>query len=94
MPKYKVVTQQGKNYSNWIFPNDRLDYRIACCDCGLVHDMQFAVMRVKRQLSGNRVELTKIRKQERFQVAFCARRNNRATTQKRRYNARSNGTKS
>lgn len=85
MPTYEAVTTEGGDFSDWIFPKDRVDYRMACCDCGLVHDLQFAVMRVKARLSRGRIELTQIRKQEKFQVGFRARRNSRATSQIRRH---------
>jgi hypothetical protein len=83
--KYEVVTTEGNEFSEWVMPRDRTDYKMACCDCGLVHDLQFAVMRVAERLPRNRLHLTTIRKQEKFQVMFRARRNNRSTGQKRRF---------
>jgi hypothetical protein len=41
-------------------------YRLACCDCGLVHDMVFVASK------------------DRETIGIAARRNNRATAQRRR----------
>lgn len=45
-------------------------YRMACCDCGLVHDVEFAIMPVE----------------DGFKVVYRASRNKRATAAKRRMN--------
>ena len=68
MAKFKK--HQVKNISDWtewIYPN-RKKYKLACCDCGLVHDMQFDL--IKRGL-GNR-------------IVFRAKRNTKSTGQMRR----------
>jgi hypothetical protein len=54
---------QRKDGEGFIVPSGKL-YRIACCDCGLVHDFVF--------VAGKGV------------VGIAARRNNRATAQRRR----------
>ena len=37
------IDEKGRDrWSEWIQPRMRL-YRMACCDCDLVHDMQFRV---------------------------------------------------
>lgn len=59
MTKHKV-TENGWTY--WIKPHMRL-YRMGCCDCGLVHDLQFVVVKSGRGHA----------------VVFRARRNNRST---------------
>lgn len=28
-------------WSKWIFPNMKSNYSMKCCDCGLVHEIQF-----------------------------------------------------
>lgn len=68
MAKFKQhhVENDG-DWSEWVYPN-RKRYKFACCDCGLVHDMQFDL--IKRG-EGNR-------------IIFRARRNNRSTGQIRR----------
>lgn len=61
-------------------------YRMACCDCGLVHDLDFEVFRITGQdVSG--VFLVAPMSDEEAQVAFRARRNNRSTAAKRRRHA-------
>jgi hypothetical protein len=57
--KYKIAKD-----NEWIEPI-RKGYRVACCSCGLVHDIDFRVV--------NR------------HIQFRARRNHRATAQKRRW---------
>jgi hypothetical protein len=37
-PKMRAVTSRG--FSAWVTP-DMQRYQMACCDCGLVHEMQF-----------------------------------------------------
>jgi len=68
MAKFKnnVVEKDG-DWTEWVYPNRKL-YKMACCDCGLVHDMQFAL--VKRGLGKA--------------IVFRARRNNKSTGQVRR----------
>ncbi len=59
----------GKNgWSEWIRPRRR-GYKMACCDCGLVHDLDF---RIRKEWRGNVVE-------------FKARRNKRSTASMRRH---------
>ena len=64
--KHHQVEKDG-NWSEWVYPN-RAKYKFACCDCGLVHDMQFSL--IKRGLGKA--------------IVFRARRNNRSTGQMRR----------
>lgn len=68
----QVFADKGK-YSKWITPKVR-GYRMACCDCGLVHELEFmAIDRKNRRLSCNKV-----------QIKFRIKRNNRATAAIRR----------
>lgn len=34
------TTVNSDGWSRWVYPNPK-NYRTACCDCGLVHDLQF-----------------------------------------------------
>ncbi len=43
-------------------------YRLACCDCGLIHDVVFVI--------------------EEGKLAMAAKRNNRATAQRRKHNGK------
>lgn len=56
--------------NEWVQPVPR-GYRLACCDCGLVHDMDF---RVIKWAGGKRTK-----------VQFRVRRNNRSTAMMRRH---------
>lgn len=85
MPKYHTLTQNGDDYSDWIVPNqDNGSYKLGCCDCGLVHDVQFAVVEVHGRLPGGKIDISPVEDQEKYQVALRAKRNNRATGQHRR----------
>ena len=41
--KYEQHVAGRAGWSRWVFPN-RKRYRAACCDCGLVHEMQFRLV--------------------------------------------------
>lgn len=59
-------------------------YRSSCCDCGLVHEMQFGVIRKTRDNPDGTwggVELDP----EKYRVQLRARRHRRATAQLRRH---------
>jgi hypothetical protein len=67
--KYKPEVEGRGGWSTWIAPEKK--YRLMCCDCGLVHDMQFAH------------GLNSVSKRE--QIIFRVRRNARATAAVRRW---------
>jgi hypothetical protein len=84
---YQQVTEIGPGgWSDWIAPAE--SYRMACCSCGLVHDLQFQAVPVLADhgnglwTPGEAIDRDKVR------VLFRARRNNRATGQVRRHNKR------
>lgn len=64
----KHVVEKLSDWTAWVRPV-RKGYKLACCDCGLVHDLDF---RIRREWRGNVVE-------------FRARRNVRSTAAMRRY---------
>lgn len=64
----KHVVEKLSDWTVWIRPR-RKGYKMACCDCGLVHDLDF---RIRREWRGNVVE-------------FRARRNVRSTAAMRRH---------
>lgn len=35
------IEEDGRRWTDWIHPLP--GYKMACCDCGLVHDMQFRI---------------------------------------------------
>ena len=46
--------REGKNgWSRWVRPVQS-NYMLACCDCGLVHRMQFVVVKVDRRWKDGR----------------------------------------
>lgn len=82
MPRMKKVTQQADGWSDWQQPVMKR-YRMACCDCGLVHDMQFEVLRVKKHRPDGSWEAAET-DPEKYRVSFRARRNNKSTALLRR----------
>jgi hypothetical protein len=83
MPRMKVEVEGDDGWTRWISPRPGI-YRMACCDCGLVHDMQFKVVKV---IKGNPekedweyIELDP----KKYRVIFRAKRNNRSTAALRR----------
>lgn len=62
------LVEKISDYTQWIRPV-RKGYKMACCDCGLVHDLDF---RIRKEWRGNVVE-------------FRARRNTRSTAAMRRH---------
>lgn len=68
MPKYPVATQKSiKAFTSWIQP-DMGDFKFACCDCGMVHDMRFRVVghgAVQFKLRRNKKETKKQQKRMR-----------------------------
>jgi hypothetical protein len=83
MGKYPQYAANEDGWSDPVQPvMDR--YRLACCDCGLVHDLSFTVLRVTARADdgswdGEPLDPTV------YRVEFRARRNNRSTGQMRRW---------
>jgi hypothetical protein len=71
-------------WSRWIPPVMR-GYKMACCDCGLVHDMNFKVMRVTKRLKNGDWHSERV---SGLKVMFKARRNERSTAAMRREEAK------
>ena len=82
--RYPVMFEGEDGFCDWIMPEMDADYRMSCCDCGLVHKMQFAVMRVKEDLGDGYKDLRPT-KDGQFVVMFRAARDNRAAGQIRRH---------
>lgn len=45
--RYKTAVEGPNGWSDWIHPTPR-GYLMACCDCGLVHEVQFRVISMAR----------------------------------------------
>jgi hypothetical protein len=64
---------QVREDTGWVTPTRK--HKMACCDCGLVHNFQFRIVRIER-LNG--------RKFDKLAVQFKANRNTRSTAGRRR----------
>lgn len=74
MTKYVNITQDTpRHWSKWVTPRTR-GYKLACCDCGLVHDMEHKVL----LKGGEQLDRRK------GQIKFRVRRNIKATAAMRR----------
>lgn len=69
-------------WTDWVTPIP-FGYRMACCDCSLVHEMEFRVVLTHSPMpdGGFRVEPIDGKK---FRAQFRVKRNNRATAAMRR----------
>lgn len=68
MARYKRIVETNGLWSDWIQPV-RKGYKMACCDCSLVHTLDFRIVKDGR---GSRIQLR-------------ASRNNRSTALMRRH---------
>lgn len=59
-------------------------YRIGCCDCGSVHDMDFSVVKVLKHNEDGTWEHGAPLDPTKYRVLFRAKRNNRSTAAMRR----------
>jgi len=80
--RYLPAIERDDDWTDWQHPQP--GYRMACCDCGLVHDMQFKAFRPTRRKAkpgyicvGPEIKGARI--------MFRASRNMRATAQIRRH---------
>jgi len=70
MVRFHRETKNNDEWTEWIMPKQPI-YKMMCCDCGLVHDIEFDIT------------FDEIEKRDR--PIFRVRRNNRSTGQARRY---------
>lgn len=70
MTKFRREFEKDDGWTDWIMPKQPI-YKMMCCDCGLVHDIEFDI------------EFDEITGKDR--PIFRVRRNNRSTGQARRY---------
>jgi hypothetical protein len=82
MPKYPVEKEGKNGWSRWVPPVMR-GYKMACCDCGLVHNMQFKVVRVTKTMRDGSWTYAAV-KGGKVRVMFRAQRNTRSTAALRR----------
>ena len=74
--RYKPV-QSGE----WVKPVMR-GYRMKCCDCGLVHEMQFKAIEVKRHNANGTYQYVELARSK-YRVTFRLRRANGHTKKMR-----------
>lgn len=83
MPKFKKIHPISEDgWSDYETPV-MSGYKMACCDCNLVHDVDFVVLRVTEHLPNGDWRAEELDQNE-YRVALRARRNNRSTGQLRR----------
>lgn len=71
----------SRGFTRWVFPVMRR-YLMACCDCGLVHEMEFTAVRVNRTYASGAFTAKKLSTTA-YRVAFRARRAERRTQAQR-----------
>lgn len=85
MTKYKQLEEQENGWCETQYPIMR-GYKMSCCDCELVHDMEFDVVEITKFNKDGTFRI-KTRRGKKWRVAMRAKRNNRATGQMRRRKA-------
>lgn len=92
MAKYKQHIVQKDGWTDWIYPSMK-NYKMACCDCGLTHDIKMKVIAQKiiRKFKNGTYEhvILPERISKKYAVAWKVKRNNRATAQIRKHNNKS-----
>lgn len=83
MSKFHQVIEQEDGWSDWEYPNME-KYKMQCCDCGLVHDIEFQAIRITKQNEDGSFQFEELPKDQ-FCVRLKAKRNNRSTGQIRRH---------
>lgn len=68
---FRHIAGRG-GWSEWVYPTPNNIYLFKCCDCGLVHDMEFGSL-IERNRKGIEFEVVKLPPE--IRVMFRARRN-------------------
>jgi hypothetical protein len=84
MPRYKVHPLQGEGRTIGIYPVMDKPYKMQCCDCGLVHDLYFKVVRELKRYPNGTFDTEDV-EDPTYRVEMVVGRNNRATGQIRRH---------
>lgn len=82
MANIKVEQEVNGKWSRWVPPLMK-GYKMACCDCGLVHDMEFKIVRVTKTMKDGSWLYEPVK--GKYRVMFRASRNKRSTGQVRRH---------
>jgi len=83
MTKINVEQEKEDGWTRWVSPI-MTKYRMACCDCGLVHDIEFKIVKVVMKNKDGSFEYEDINSSK-FRIIFRGKRNNRSTGQVRRW---------
>ena len=83
MTRYRQEIEGEDGWSGEVAPQMK-GYKMACCDCGLVHDIDFKIVKVTKTYKNGRWDAEDIEDTD-YRVILKARRNNRATGQVRRH---------
>jgi hypothetical protein len=85
MTRFKIEYEQEDGWTDIIFPTPL--YKMRCCDCDLVHDLQFHIFKRGKTRKDGTYLVQEI-KEKSLIVGFSARRNTRSTGQSRRHRDR------
>ena len=77
MSEYRPQLANEDGWCDWVSPSPKQPYRMACCDCGLVHDLEFEAVEIVKQKRGGWWEGKPL--EIAYRVLFRARRNERET---------------
>ena len=53
LKRFRIEKEGDNGWSRWVQPVAR-NYLMSCCDCGLVHRMEFRVLRERAQFRAQR----------------------------------------
>lgn len=88
MAKFKKIEANEDGWSDWELPIME-EYKMACCDCGLVHDVDFKIVWTAEDENGDVTILHHRIIGAKQRVMIRAKRNNRSTGQMRRHSGTS-----
>ena len=74
---FRKYEANDDGWCDWVSPTLRQPYKLACCDCGLVHDMEFQAVEIVKEKRGGWWEGEPLKVA--YRVLFRVRRNERET---------------
>lgn len=83
MARYEKIEHEDGQWSEAVAPATH-GYKLACCDCGLVHDIEFDAVRVVKEHPDGSFDYKEL-DPSKYRVVFRARRNKRSTALVRRW---------
>lgn len=81
--RYRQEYSEGDGWTRWVTPEKSL-YKMACCDCGLVHRLQFRSIKTSRENARGEFTIERVRKGKTERIQFRAARAKRETSAHRR----------